>query len=286
MSTNEPLSPTAMHFKVLLLCAFLLAVFGLPNANAQDNANNANTANTNVVNANANINANRNANANANANRPANANGNANANRAGQTADERAEARRDWLAASTWFYTIVSVMFGVVLIPFAVTIGRAIRYSRSTYNNPLGLPDGSLRAMLAYTLVAFLGFYILASVLSVSYFQPPDFLLGIVATVIGFYFGSRSGEEEGAAGGAARTGMVNGKVVDAAGAAAAKATVELFQSGVKKQSQEADGNGVFRFNGVPPGDYTIKATLGGASSDEKSVTVKPGATQMVDLKLR
>jgi hypothetical protein len=287
-TVRPPLSPTAPRFKVLLLCAFSIALFAMSTAAQQENANSVN-ANANMTNANANANrsANANLNANGNSNRPTNANANLNAN---QSADdtalaERAEARKDILANTTWFYTIVTLMFGLVLIPFVLTIWRSIRFSKSTYNNPLGLPVGSFRAILAYTLVSFLGFYILASILSLSDFQPPDFLLGIVATVIGFYFGSRSGDEE-SAGGAARTAVVQGRVLDATGGAAAKATVELFQSGVKKQTHIADGNGAYRFDGVPAGDYTIKATLATASSDELRVSVKAGATQTVELKLR
>src|SRR5206468_4118593 len=105
-----------------------------------------------------------------------------------------ADDRKDNLAKAWWFVILVTLMFGALLFPFAMTITRAIRFSPSTFRSPLGLPEGSLRAMLAYTLVVFLGFYIYASILSFSDFPPPQFLIGIVATVIGFYFGSRTGE--------------------------------------------------------------------------------------------
>ena len=120
-------------------------------------------------------------------------------------------------------------MFAIVLIPFAWTIMRAIHFSKSTFNSPLGLPEGSLRAMLAYILVTFLGFYVLATILSISEVKPPDFLLGIVATVIGFYFGSRSSETKTAG---TAEGSVEGSVVDNTGAAARGATVNLSRSGV------------------------------------------------------
>jgi hypothetical protein len=174
-------------------------------------------------------------------------------------------------------------MFGLVLIPFAWTIVRAIRFSKSTFNSPLGLPEGSLRAMLAFTLVAFLGFYVLASILSMSELKPPDFLLGIVATVIGFYFGSRTGE----GGAAARNGSVEGSVVDKNGSPATGASVALSQSGVKKFTRTADVNGKYRFDSVPLGNYEIQASLSGHNpSDSKKVTVTAGDPQTVDLQLK
>jgi len=193
------------------------------------------------------------------------------------------ECRRDELAKSYWFYFAVILMFALVLVPFAWTIIRAIRFSRATYG-PLGLPEGSLRAMLAYTLVAFVGFYILASILSFSDFSPPQFLLGVVATVIGFYFGSRPGEDKGAA---AKAGIVQGNVTNNAGAAAAKATVDLSQSGVKKYTQTTDDKGNYKFDSVPAGEYEIQASAEGSQpSDQIKVTLKAGEMQSVNLKLK
>ena len=59
------------------------------------------------------------------------------------------------------------IFFGL-LIGFAATIMRVILRSKSSFRSPLGLPDGSLRAVLAFLLVAFLGFYVYANVLSLS----------------------------------------------------------------------------------------------------------------------
>jgi len=130
------------------------------------------------------------------------------------------------------------------------------------------------------------GFYILASILSFSDFKPPDFLLGVVATVIGFYFGSRSGEDK-AAGALAKTGIVQGIVTDQNGAAVAKATVDLFQSGVKKDTETTDDKGNYKFDKVPAGDYEVQASAEGHEpSSLTKVALKAGATQSVNLKLQ
>jgi len=159
---------------------------------------------------------------------------------------------------------------------------RVIRFSKFSFNNPLGLPDGSLRAVLAFLLVSFLGFYVFASVLNGTEFRIPDSLLGIVATVIGFYFGSRTAE-----GRVASTGSVEGVVLSNAGSPAAGATIDLSQSGNKKFTQTADLSGKFRFDNVPTGDYDIQASLAGQTpSDPAKVKVTAGGTQTVNLKLK
>ena len=195
------------------------------------------------------------------------------------------DTQRGKLLNTYWYPFIVSVLFGGLIIGFAATIARVILRSKSSFRSPLGLPDGSLRAMLAFMLVAFLGFYVYASILSLSDFRLPDSLLGIIATVVGFYFGSRSGEATGATTG--RTGSVEGVVTDSAGAAAAGATVELKQGANKKFTQTADLNGKYDFENVPIGDYEIQASLTGhAPSDSAKVKVAAGGTQTVNLKLK
>lgn len=272
-------------FAMVLLFVNASAVMA-QNANANANANAGNTNANTAANTNANVNANVNANANANTqNTNTTTNANANTNQRDAAVALEQEARRSRIAATYWFPVVIAAMFGLVLIPFAWTIMRAIRYSKSTFNNPLGLPEGSLRAMLAFMLVSFLGFYVLASILSISDIKPPEFLIGIVATVIGFYFGSRSMEDKGAAT-SVRTGSVAGTVTDKNGSAAVGATVELTQ-GVKKFTQPTDLNGKYRIENVPSGDYDIQASLSGHTpSDPAKVKIAAAATQTVDLKLK
>ena len=141
--------------------------------------------------------------------------------------------------------------------------------------------------MLAFLLVAFLGFYVYASVLSLSDFKLPEALLGIIATVIGFYFGSRSVEGAGAGARSEQTGSVDGSVLDNNGTPAGGATVDLSQAGVKKLTQPADLSGKFKFDNVPIGDYEIQASKSGHTpSDSAKAKVTTGRTQTVNLKLK
>lgn len=287
-------------FFVLLTLILLLTNAAIVNAQNNANAPNVNVASPNVnadangnangntngnTNTNPNSNAGRNVNGNTNGNNNTNQNNNNNANTNGND-DKGEESRKDRLANSYWFYSIVTLMFLGLLAPFVWIIVRSIKFSGSTYRSPLGLPEGSFRAILAYTLVVFLGFYILASVLSLSDdLQPPDFLLGIVATVIGFYFGSRTAEDRGFS---TRTvGIVQGSIKDKNGTAAVGATIDLSQSGSKKFTQNADVNGNYKFDNVPVGDYDIQASLSGHSpSNVEKVKVVAGATQTINLSLK
>jgi hypothetical protein len=269
------------RLRLLLIFGIVLVVSGHV-AKAQNNSNNSNT-NTNATNVNAgtnnntSVNANSNANANANQNQNTNTNTNQNTN---QTTGGNSTV--SGLFQSYWYPIVVSGIFVFLLGGFASTIMRAIRFSKFTFNNPLGLPDGSLRAVLAFVLVSFLGFYVLANVLGATELRIPDSLLGIIATVIGFYFGSRAAETRAPA----TVGSVEGSVLDNAGSPALGATIELSQTG-KKFTQTADLNGKFKFDNVPIGDYDIQATLTGKTpSDPAKVKVTAGGTQTVNLKLQ
>ncbi|HEX7177010.1 MAG TPA: carboxypeptidase-like regulatory domain-containing protein [Pyrinomonadaceae bacterium] len=290
MSIFNQLFPIAStrKFFVLLTLALLLANAYVVTAQNTANGTNSNTGNSNI---NANLNSNANVNTNANGNQNGNANGNVsgNTNRRGgepsATPDPKTEEIKVLIAKTIWFPLAVTAIFAAVLIPFSMVIVRAIRFSRSTFNSPLGLPEGSLRAMLAFMLVALLGFYVYASVLSFSDFKPPEFLIGIVATVIGFYFGSRTSEDRGAT--TPRTGTVQGDVTDKTGTSAGGANVELSQPDGKKLTQKADAKGKYKFDNVPAGDYDIQASLQGhAPSDPTRVKVTAGAPLTVDLKLK
>lgn len=249
---------------------------------AQNNSNNSNT-NTNAANANAGTNSNVNVNANSNANANANQNQNTNTNTNQKTNQTTGgNSTPSTLFQSYWYPVVVSIIFVFLLGGFASTIMRAIRFSKFTFNNPLGLPDGSLRAVLAFVLVSFLGFYVFANVLGATEIRIPDTLLGIVATVIGFYFGSRTSDTKNSS----TVGSVEGTVLDNAGSPALGATIELSQTG-KKFTQTADLNGKFKFDNVPIGDYDIAASLTGHTpSDPAKVKVAAGASQTVSLKLK
>jgi len=249
--------------------------------NAQNNSNNANTSNVNST-------ANNNTNVNANSNTNSNANQNTN-DKGGTDQSTKTTPSPDiraMLVESNWFPVVVSLLFGGLLIGFAATIMRVILRSKSSFRSPLGLPDGSLRAMLAFMLVAFLGFYVYASILNLSEVKLPESLLGIIATVVGFYFGSRSAEAVGTAT-SGRPGSVEGTVVDNNNSPATGATIVLSQGTSKNFTQTADLNGNFDFDNVPIGDYEVQASLTGHNpSDSAKVKVTAGGTEKVNLKLK
>ena len=273
-------------FRPLLILVISLLLVGAHVVNAQNNSNNTNTSNVNSA-------ANTNSNVNANSNTNTNANQNTNDTKGGggdqSTKTTPSPDFRTKLLDSTWYPLVVSLLFGALLLGFAATIIRVILRSKSSFRSPLGLPEGSLRAIIAFMLVAFLGFHVYASILSLSPFNLPESLLGIIATVIGFYFGSRAGEERGAGAGTTseRTGNINGSVVDSTGAPAGGATVDLTPAGGKKLTQTADSGGKFKFENVPVGDYDIQASkTGHTASDSAKVKVTAAGTQTVNLKLK
>lgn len=108
--------------------------------------------------------------------------------------------------------------------------------------------------------VAFLGFYVYASMLNLSEFRLPYSLLGIIATVIGFYFGSRPAEVAGTAT-TGRPGNVGGTVIDNNNSPALGASIVLSQGTSKRFTQTPDLNGKFDFDNVPIGNYDVQASL-------------------------
>ncbi|MBU4260572.1 MAG: carboxypeptidase-like regulatory domain-containing protein [Proteobacteria bacterium] len=195
------------------------------------------------------------------------------------------EARRNQLANSNWYYILVSCMFLCVLGPFVLAIYRGTSGSHTTGHRPLGLPVGSFRSILAYSLVAYLGFFVLTSILSVSQFAPPDFLLGIVATVIGFYFGSRAGDEGEAS---QKTGTVLG-IVRYGTNPARGASVKFKRSadGTEPYSRISDLEGRFVLKGAAPGKYKVCASLTGSSpSDEQEISVAEGSDHEIEILIK
>ncbi len=196
--------------------------------------------------------------------------------------------RQNELSKQEWYQFFVLISFIGVLTAFIGTIVRGILRSRSTFRNPLGLPVGSLRAILAYTLVAFLGFYVLTSLLTITVFAPPDFLLGIVATVVGFYFGSRS-DEEGAQD--ERVGIVRGivrKDKPGSGAPVSGALVKFKRDdGTEPYSRLTDVDGRFVLQGAKPGKYKVIAKLSDASlSPEQDLSITEGSDQEIELVIK
>lgn len=196
--------------------------------------------------------------------------------------------RQNELSKKDWYQWSILAAFIALLAAFVGTIVRGILRSRSTFRNPLGLPVGSLRAILAYTLVAFLGFYVLTSLLTVSVFAPPDFLLGIVATVVGFYFGSRS-DEDGTAD--ERTGIVRGVVRRGTpgGALVSGAMVKFKRDndGTEPYSRLTDVDGRFVLPGAKPGKYKVSATVAGSgASDSLDINITEGSDQEIEIVIK
>lgn len=199
------------------------------------------------------------------------------------------------VANSWWYYALVTLLFGATVLPIAwamvASVWRGVTGS-SQPELPLGLPVGTVRSFLAYTLVVYLGFYILASVLSLSDFAPPQFLTGVVATVIGFYFGSRSDSAPATPPNppstAAGTAVVQGLVKNAAGSGVPNAMVVLARAADPASvvaMGQADIAGAYRLEKVAAGDYSIQATLNGRASASTTLTVAEAETKTVDLTL-
>src|SRR5204863_5647739 len=116
----------------------------------------------------------------------------------------------------------------------------------------------------------------LTSILSVSQFLPPDFLLGIVATVVGFYFGSRSGDEGEKP---TTTAAVRGSVRQGA-ATVAGATIKFKREadGTEPYSRISNMDGRFEMTGIKAGKYAVQAsTAAGATSPALDLTLTEGA---------
>jgi hypothetical protein len=194
-----------------------------------------------------------------------------------------AQGRQNTLTSQPWYYWVIIGVFLSLSIPFVFAITRAILRSRATFRTPSGLPVGSFRAILAYTLVLFLGLYVLVSLLTMTSFPPPEFLLGIVATVVGFYFGSRTGEEGGAID--TRVGTVRGIVRRGSGPAVG-ATVKLMVVADKSEpySRITDIDGRFSVNGVRAEKYKVIAeTKTPPGTGEKEVTVTEGSDHEIEI---
>jgi hypothetical protein len=81
--------------------------------------------------------------------------------------------------------SIIAIIIGLVFGVIIATLWFARKHQDETewWKHPLGLPNGSIRAIIALILV-------IAIILYGN--QPQPWLMGVVGTIIGFYFGSRS----------------------------------------------------------------------------------------------
>jgi iron complex outermembrane receptor protein len=89
---------------------------------------------------------------------------------------------------------------------------------------------------------------------------------------------------------AQETTYIEGKVIDETGAAAAKAeVVAVSTNNDKKYKTTADAEGVYRFKGLPPGDYRVSASFGKNGktgvSETKTLTLIAEAFVNVDLQI-
>jgi hypothetical protein len=83
------------------------------------------------------------------------------------------------------------------------------------------------------------------------------------------------------------TGDVEGKITDLSGAALPGVSVEAKSPSLQgTRGAVSNRDGVYRFPGVPPGLYSISASLSGFDPAEETVRVGLDATSTLDLKMR
>src|SRR5580658_2911891 len=79
---------------------------------------------------------------------------------------------------------------------------------------------------------------------------------------------------------------VQGTVIDQTGAVIPNVAVTLHNTGTGVDLKETTNpTGFYRFNAVPPGDYTVVASQAGFKTASTSVTVTPDETRGVDVTL-
>ena len=86
------------------------------------------------------------------------------------------------------------IIIGFVFLVFIILLGVSIYFIRkgdltanTWHMRSLGLPRGSVRAMVAFIILFFLVYTILAGK---TVPNQPEWIVGILGTVIGFYFGA------------------------------------------------------------------------------------------------
>ena len=83
------------------------------------------------------------------------------------------------------------------------------------------------------------------------------------------------------------SGSIQGTVTDSSGAALPGTTVEVRSASLQgSRGATTDGGGRYRFPALPPGTYTVKGTLAGFTTVEKTGYVTLDSTATVDLELQ
>lgn len=84
-----------------------------------------------------------------------------------------------------------------------------------------------------------------------------------------------------------QTAAIQGTITDASGAVLPGVTVEAVSSRGQRFSAVTDSSGNYRFPSIPPGTYTVTATLTGMEpATVKDIDLRLGASPRLDLKLR
>lgn len=83
-----------------------------------------------------------------------------------------------------------------------------------------------------------------------------------------------------------QTAQIQGTVTDDSGAALPGVTVEVVNARGQRFTAVTDANGGYRFPSLPPGTYTIRATLAGMEAGARDVLLRVGESPRVDLKMR
>ncbi len=84
-----------------------------------------------------------------------------------------------------------------------------------------------------------------------------------------------------------QTATFEGVITDPSGAALPGVTMELTSAKGQKFTTTSDANGRYRFPSVPPGDYTLVATLAGMQTATlRHISVALGAAPKVDVTMK
>ena len=83
---------------------------------------------------------------------------------------------------------IIAMLVTIILLSFLSLVNRFANKEKWS-EQALGLPTGSVRAIIA---LLFIVIIIYAALIGIDLKDVPQWLLGIVGTIIGFYFGTKS----------------------------------------------------------------------------------------------